>query len=371
LTVRVQPDRILQLQTLRFFAAGFVLIGHALMEAQQQGISQLPRMLYAIPWGAGVDLFFVISGFIIFHIQPRAAHGSGVAIDFMIRRLIRLAPMYWLFTMLMIVATVGLSHHVEHHWVDPTAVVKSFLFIPYVPDGYPVARPILGQGWTLNYEMFFYAASAGTLLLARRRAMMICAIFLSLTACGLIFRPLPVSMQFWFEPILIEFVIGILLAANRARLPKLSRPIALAMIVAALVWFVVVPEGDPLNGWDRLLERGVPSALLVFATLQIANPPAITTRGLLPLLGDASYALYLSHTFATNIVSILWEKLGLHSTLMFVLLGAAFAISASLVLLLAIERPLLKAMTLRYDRSALRRWLSEESRLRPLELAAP
>jgi len=75
LTVRVQPDRILQLQTLRFFAAGFVLIGHALMEAQQQGISQLPRMLYAIPWGAGVDLFFVISGFIIFHIQPRAAHG--------------------------------------------------------------------------------------------------------------------------------------------------------------------------------------------------------------------------------------------------------------------------------------------------------
>jgi exopolysaccharide production protein ExoZ len=358
-------DRILQLQSLRFFAAAFVLIGHALMEMEQQGLGRVPDFAARIPWGAGVDLFFVISGFIICHIQPRSSHGPAVALDFLIRRIIRLAPMYWLFTVLMIIATLALGQHVEHHRVSAEHVLKSLLFIPFVPEGSPVPRPILGQGWTLNYEMFFYLSFALTLLLARGRALLVCLVFLGLVAFGTLAGPIPTDSAFWFEPILIEFVIGVALAANRHRLPTLSRRTAIGLISFGLIWFVVVPVGDPLNGWHRLLERGLPSALIVFATLQVRNPPAAVTQGRLPLLGDASYALYLSHTFVTNIVVIAWDKLGLQAPALFVLIGFVASIAASVAVFLLIERPLLKLMTSQYQRSGLGRWLSGERPLRP------
>lgn len=360
-----QIDRILQLQSLRFYAAAFVLGGHTLMEMEQQGIGRVPEFVARIPWGAGVDLFFVISGFIICHIQPRSGQGPAVALDFLIRRIIRLTPMYWLFTLLMIIATLVLGQHVEHHRVNPEYVLKSFLFIPFVPEGSPVPRPILGQGWTLNYEMFFYVSFALTLLLARGRALLVCLAFIGLVAFGTLFGPIPVDRAFWFEPILLEFVIGVALAANRHRLPRMSRRTALGLIALGLIWFVVVPIGDPLSGWHRLLERGIPSALIVFATVQVRDPPAATTHGLLPLLGDASYALYLSHTFAMNILAILWEALDLRAPALFVLAGITASVGASLAVYLIIERPLLKLMTSRYQRSGVGRWLAGERPLRP------
>lgn len=358
-------DRILQLQSLRFFAAAFVLVGHALMEMEQQGLGRVPEFAARVPWGAGVDLFFVISGFIICHIQPRSTHGPAVALDFLIRRIIRLTPMYWFFTILMIIATVALSQHVEHHRVNTEYVLKSLFFIPFVPEGSPVPRPILGQGWTLNYEMFFYVAFALTLLVARGRALLVCLLFLGLVAFGALAGPIPVDRAFWFEPILIEFVIGVALAANRHRLPTLSRRTAIGLISFGLIWFLVVPVGDPLNGWHRLLERGLPSALIVFATLQVRNPPSAVTRGTLPLLGDASYALYLSHTFVTNIVVIAWDKIGLQSPMLFVLVGFAGSIAASVMVFMLIERPVLRLMTRAYQRSVIGRWLSGERALRP------
>jgi peptidoglycan/LPS O-acetylase OafA/YrhL len=358
-------DRILQLQSLRFFAAAFVLVGHTLMEMQQQGIGRVPDFAAHVPWGAGVDLFFVISGFIICHIQPRTAHGPAVALDFLIRRIIRLTPMYWLFTILMIVATVALGQHVEHHRVNPEFVLKSLFFVPFVPEGSPVPRPILGQGWTLNYEMFFYIAFALTLLLAQGRALLVCLFFLALVTFGLLMGPLPVDHAFWFEPILVEFVIGVALAANRHRLPMLSRRTAIGLLSFGLIWFLVVPTGDPLNGWSRLLERGLPSALIVFATIQVRDPPGAVTRGNLPLLGDASYALYLSHTFVTNALVIIWEKLGLQLPMLFVVVGFAASIAVSVAVFLLIERPLLKLMTRGYQRSNVGRWLSGELPLRP------
>jgi len=343
-----QDDKILQLQSLRFFAAFMVLIGHALMEMGQQDIALIPPVFRHIPWGAGVDLFFVISGFIIFHIRPQGVHGLGVARDFLIRRIIRIAPMYWFFTFLMIAATIFFGAHVENQWMSVGVVIKSLLFIPFIPEGHIVPRPVLGQGWTLNYEMFFYVLFAFTLFLRDFRGLAITAMLVTLVAIGTIFGPFEGVLNFPSEPILLEFVGGIFLAANRYRLPRLSSPVAGAIFVAGLLWFLFIPQGDPYNGWLRLLERGVPSLLIVFATLQVRSPSAPFTRGLLPLLGDASYALYLSHTFTVNILIILWKKTGIDLPILFVAIALVVPIVASVVVLLTLERPLLRAMTATY-----------------------
>jgi peptidoglycan/LPS O-acetylase OafA/YrhL len=350
--VKNPDDKILQLQSLRFFAAFIVLVGHAFMEIRQQNLIALPAFLEPIPWGAGVDLFFVISGFIIYHIRPQGMYGLAVAGDFLIRRIIRIAPMYWVFTFLMVAATLFFGAHVENQWMSVGAVIKSLLFIPFIPEGHIVPRPVLGQGWTLNYEMFFYILFALTLFVREYRALLITVMLGTLVAIGTIFGKFDGVLNFPFEPILLEFVGGVILAANRHRLSRLSGPAAASIFVASLLWFLFCPQGDPYNGWLRLLERGIPSMLIVFATLQVRAPSALFTRGALPVLGDASYALYLSHTFVVNLLVIIWQKLGFDLPLLLIALTLVMPVAASVVLLWMLERPMLKSMTAAYQNAS-------------------
>lgn len=358
----MQGEKIVQLQSLRFFAAAFVLVGHVLMETQQQRIAIVPVVIYNIPWGAGVDLFFVISGFIIYYISPTGAHGLGAARDFLIKRVIRIAPMYWIFTLLMIVASIAFSTHLEHHDVTIFNIIKSFLFIPFIPDGSKTARPILAQGWTLNYEILFYILFAFVIMVPRFRAALIVSALTALVLIGSVFGPFDGVTNFFFEPILLEFVAGVLLAANRHRLPALSTPASAMIVGAGLLWFAFMPQGDPFNGWLRLWERGVPAVLIVLATLQIGRAPSPFAKGVLPLLGDASYALYLSHTFAVNALVIAWARVGLNSPPLFFAMAIVVPIALSVALLLLFERPLLRSMNLAFQNSRIARRQDRELR---------
>ena len=92
------PSQIAVLQVLRAVAALTVVFGHAqhdaLVSAMRAG--QAFTRNHALPWGAGVDLFFVISGFIMVHASERLFGREGAARAFMLRRLIRIVPLYWL-----------------------------------------------------------------------------------------------------------------------------------------------------------------------------------------------------------------------------------------------------------------------------------
>ena len=346
--------RLYPLQSLRFVAAAAVMVGHAMMEAREHGSTAFSSAVYDLPWSSGVDVFFVISGFIIYHITRDMAGGPRPAADFTIRRLIRLVPLYWLFTALMATVILIAPGQLRERSLTVVAVLKSLFFIPYVAPAIGEMRPVLGQGWTLNYEMLFYATFAICLALTRFRLPVIAALFIGLVVLGSIV-PLPPELAFYASYRLLQFVAGMALARLYLVCPRHGTAVAVVLLAVAAV----------VGGWvgallgpevQAMRNRTVMSVLAVYAVIFWRSAPEAIEQGLLPLLGDASYALYLGHPFAINAVLIVFAKARLGLGYPFVAVACLAAIASTLLLHLCIERPLMRRLTGAYKASALGRW---------------
>ena len=142
---------IYSLQYLRFFAAILVVLAHT-TDSLYLTLSNDNFGIFT-RGGRGVDIFFVISGFIMIYITQN----KGISgFQFIISRLTRVAPLYWFFTSLMIFATIFLSGMVNSNSIDLYSILTSYIFIPWVHPSNGDVQPILRQGWTLNLEFFFY-----------------------------------------------------------------------------------------------------------------------------------------------------------------------------------------------------------------------
>lgn len=360
--------RIYQLQSLRFVAAALVLYGHTLMEARQHGSRFAQNWTYDLPWGGGVDIFFVISGFIILFIARSAPRTPAAAGDFIVKRIIRLVPLYWIFTFAMAAVILLLPGRVEQGGLTVSGLIRSLLFIPF-QHGDGNVRPVLGQGWTLNYEFFFYLVFAAVIVATRRRFLWTGVVLLACVAVGAsVVLPLPLA--FLLNPFLVLFVVGMALAEFHHRLPRHGTAVAVLLALAAIAWVgVVTPEGPNDVAW-RLVARGVPALLLVYATLQWRAPPRWITHGTLPMLGDASYALYLSHPFIVNAVLLVFARLHLPVEGLFVLTSVIAAVVASATIFRWIETPILLALTKAYRNSAIGHRLARGGKPERTSLAA-
>ena len=168
--VRPAPRQFLSIQYLRALAALGVVIFHA-------SPADNPFMV----GNAGVDIFFVISGFIMWSITEERPTSPAA---FIRDRLIRIAPLYWLLTTLLVVGVLVRSKLFPNLKIDLPFVVGSYLFVPMRPPGSTGADPIwpvLVQGWTLNYEMFFYVLFSACLFL--RPSLRLAALSLTLLGC--------------------------------------------------------------------------------------------------------------------------------------------------------------------------------------------
>jgi exopolysaccharide production protein ExoZ len=345
--------RLYPLQSLRFVAAALVLVGHTMMEARQHGGRGFPDALYDRPWSSGVDIFFVISGYVIYYIMRHSSPDWRVGADFMVRRLIRLVPLYWLFTLLMAAVTLLAPAKVRHEVLTLPALLKSMLFIPYQPVAGEVMRPVLGQGWTLNYELFFYAVFAVCLVATRHRYSLATAVLLGFLLVDYL-RPISPVIDFYASHWLWLFVAGMAMARWHDELPRHSTAVALALLATA----VAVGRWLPIEAhWlDGLPRRAIMSVLAVYAVLFWRNPFAVVARGALPLLGDASYALYLGHPFAVNAIVLAFVRLHWQLGFVFVVVAGVVAVGSTLLLHLWIERPLLRLLTRGYEHSRVGRW---------------
>jgi peptidoglycan/LPS O-acetylase OafA/YrhL len=349
--------RLLLIQALRAVAAAMIVVLHAesltAIYAEQHHYNFTP--IENIPLGAGVDLFFVISGFVIVYSSQSLFAEAGGARTFVVRRLIRILPLYWAALTLRV---TGLAIAVliggTVSFPNLTAIITSYLFIPYDSFGYGTEYPfpVVDLGWSLNYEMFFYALFAGFICFARDKAVLLfVAAIVLLVGLGAVFAPTDTVLQFWTHPIIVEFAAGTIIALlflHGVSLPKPARLLLIALGIGLWLtiqasWFVdMSPPG--FYSWTRVLIWGLGAAILIAA---VALGPAPTPSPWLrkaALLGDSSYVLYLLHPlFFLLVKGVLRFVTVPQSCLWLVVFGsAAFAIISAAVVYQLAEAPVVK-----------------------------
>ncbi|WP_448578106.1 acyltransferase family protein [Thermaurantiacus sp.] len=341
---------LLSIQYLRFLASFLVLVAHSTLASDRDlGFTTFTTFSAG---GRGVDIFFVISGFIISYVNFNT---TGDRADYLMKRIIRVAPPYWLATAVMLAVAILTPHLLRSTGVDPLHVLFSFLFIPW---DHPVARstfPLLHVGWTLNYEMLFYflfAIFLGRDLLTR--TLLTSLMLVTLVLVGVIFAPRQEPFMAWTAPILMEFVYGMMIAlwwkGYAQSTPARSGVVTAALLAVVIIsiWMILFLPYDGDLIWvgygDRWFTAGVPAAFLVASMLALDKRGKMPSLRFLKLLGDGSYSLYIWHFFVIGALRALWPLTGLTGDLgavTFVASCIVVAIAVSLMGYFWIEKPVI------------------------------
>ena len=241
---------------------------------------------------AGVDIFFVISGFIMFHTNRNVFGLTGAALLFLKRRILRIAPLYWMCTAFACWLWPG---------VELKSLVASVLFVPVRGEDGSI-HTVLAPGWTLNFEMFFYIVFAAGLMLPRKYGLpVIVATLSALILLGLATKPTQAAFIYWTNPLILEFVFGLAIAYAYEKGKTLSSKMgmgtfALGVIILAIFSLSHYPTPNRAYAGYLVLGWGLPAALIVGAAALSDRGALATARWRIPqLLGDASYSIYLTH----------------------------------------------------------------------------
>lgn len=315
-------ETLRSIQVLRAAAAAAVVLYHAL---QWAGVR-------AEVWQAGVDVFFVLSGFVMWATTADRAVGVGA---FLWRRFTRVAPLYWLATLLVVVcvgARPDLFPMLDWDW---RRLLQSLAFVMHLDDrGQPF--PVLPVGWSLTYEAIFYLVFAAALLVPRAlRLWLLTVALIGLSLCGFVDRPEALRP---LDPFLLQFLAGVWIAEARRtrRLPSAGTGFSLVLIGLGLLWWGEAAGWDVVN-WRPFL-WGPPAALIVAGAVAMEAGRGWPTLPPVEALGDASYALYLFHV---PLLSALAVGLELRGDWTIVAVGLPAAAALAFVVHLAVEKPLL------------------------------
>jgi exopolysaccharide production protein ExoZ len=344
---RTPSVQIASIQVLRAVAAFAVVVHHGLHDAAVLA----RRNGYAFDWqnvlplSAGVDLFFVISGFVMVYASRNLFGRASSILPFVRRRMARIVPIYWAATIAFMIVYIGGIAPQSRPPPTWDEVAATFLFIPYLrPDG--LLQPIFGLGWTLNYEMFFYLLFALALPLPRARAVAaVAGGLLLLVAVGSFIPPSLTALSFWTRPIILEFGFGVLIGHMALSGVRPTRGLAVALAFIA-IGLLVAGALKPGFVGDRALLYGLPAALLVISALGVEfdGQSNWATRAAVGL-GDASYALYLFHPFPQRALARVAGDAFAHTSLIaLIALGALLSCLLAVLIWRFFEKPLTRAL---------------------------
>jgi exopolysaccharide production protein ExoZ len=325
---------LVHIQVLRFFAALAVVAFHAWGIAPDGFKVPESAIAFALSHGgSGVDLFFVISGFIIFY----ATHAANpTPAEFLRRRVERIVPLY--FFVILAVTALALSLPATFgtpDWFTPRHILKSLAFIAFT-DG---EMPVVYVGWSLEYEMYFYLVVALLMALTRDVWRNVVMVFSALAVVGQI-RGVDAELgnyAFFTDPMILEFVLGVIVGSMFAN-GRVSWP----MSVSAACAIAALLATDPAN---RVITFGVPSACLVAAAAFVSRKrldPSWPERAL-ARLGDASYSIYLAQVNTISLASTsIADLIPAIPPLLLVIVTSGIVVALGLLLNVVVERPLLK-----------------------------
>ncbi len=240
----------------------------------------------------GVDIFFVISGFIVCYVTDNNPHA------FLRKRIFRVVPLYWIGTLGIFAVAAIRPDLLNSTTANFGSLVKSLLFIPYVKENGAVF-PMLTQGWTLNYEMLFYMLFGISLAVSNRYAKHItAALIIAIVIAGRLFAAGNPVLDFWSGPILLEFILGFLAYSiwnHRLAGVVVRWPTALLIAATLILFAMFVLEHFQIGANVRYVSLGIPATLIVLLLLSVEN--AFKMPKMFIKVGDASYSLYLFHLY--------------------------------------------------------------------------
>jgi exopolysaccharide production protein ExoZ len=339
-TAPERRGRLIGVQAGRGVAALLVVLVHG-----GDMIRNLPDRGHAPLWGlfdfghAGVDFFFVLSGFIICYVHYNDLGAPQRLTRYLWRRITRIYPIYWIVTLFLIA-----YGFLRHPGMTLTAghIVASFLLIHHDQS------PILVSGWTLEHEVLFYLIFA-VAILNRRLGAALFAAWMALVLAGLFIPLKSETLVFLSSYFHVQFLMGIgcayIVLTGRIRFPRM---VAAAGIVGFLATGLLEDVG--VLGYSSVTGHFFFGS---FASLTIIGIALAELRGSLrvgrigALLGDASYSLYLWHLYSNNWVAGVLIRLGLIAFLPgWVVLFACAAGSVTFACLFyrAVERPLIRRL---------------------------
>lgn len=324
---------IYSVQYMRAIAALMVVIHHAAWKGSQLGGDPLHWFHIG---GAGVDLFFIISGYIMCHTTE--SKPDIRLIDFLKARFFRIIPLYWILTTLALIIFLITPEKVNSSG-GTTSIINSYTLFP------TNEKYLIQNGWTLSYEFYFYILFS-TGLIIKSKARYFAPIFLIslFVALGILATEKEFILKFFTNPLLLEFVFGII-CYYIFKYIKIGSVTGIFTILISIFMMVCVNIFSP--DLHRVIKYGLP-ALLFFAGMSsmekffIKNNKNFVFK-IMQGIGNSSYSLYLFHPFSLAIFSSLLVKLTLNKfDYLFVSLLIISSVCSSHLVYIFLERRLLK-----------------------------
>lgn len=330
------PVEFKTIQALRFFAAFSVVVLHGTFYTAERLDDSLG--IYAV--GAnGVRLFFVISGFVMVVSSIGLLNQKNGWSAFGLKRIVRIVPMYWLVISIKLVILLLAPAVIIHAELDWFYILKSYFFIP-VQNANGELYPFLGVGWTLIFEMFFYALFALSILFRLRPLALLTPIMLFLAVASP-FRSSdwPIAMRFWCDPIVLDFLAGMIIARwylNGNAIPRWS---SITLLVGGLLYLFVPFQRFHYLSLEGSLTTTLAASIVVLGCITMEQ----TLKPFIPrwvlFLGTASYATYLIHPIVSPMVPHLFSKYGVALPSLSILLSVVIALVAGSLFHLYFEKP--------------------------------
>ena len=272
-------------QSLRGIAALFVVMQH---------ICFIQRGSF------GVDLFFLVSGFIMMYVTEKSTK------HFVMKRLIRIVPLYYAMTFVSYLALLVAPGLFEQTTASPVYLIKSLLFIPFSMQG--VSQPLLRVGWTVNYEMLFYLLFFISMKISMRYRAVICSVLLvGLVVVGCFIPGEMEPFAFWTDSIILEFAVGMgmfyVLRAMFERVKRIRAVVyAVLLLCVLLVGYMWWSYGNAtVSAYVQILRWGIPAVMILCAVFYagcVLRIPKWLVR-----LGDMSFSVYLIHYYPMRVLN--------------------------------------------------------------------
>ena len=319
------------LQILRITAACMVLLTHSTYYASERLDRHFPI------WGkgaTGVEIFFVLSGFVMIYSSLKLINDPNGWKIFAERRIVRIVPIYWIATSVKVLALVFTTGYILHTKFNVLQVVESYLFLPARGvEGY--ITPVMGVGWTLNFEMFFYFLFTLALFF-RVNVYKFVGTVLALLALGALFRkPDWPAVSFYLDTRVLLFFYGMIIAGICLSGKHLPKPLAIPLLCLGFLG-LAGPWSFPtqLHG----VPEGIAAALIIYSMASLEDWLTHIPRFVL-FGADASYVIYIFHPFIAPAVPVALTKLHLMHPSLSVACSVFLALAGGCLIHILVEVP--------------------------------